>query len=315
VDQVVEAGDLVHIVPDGPHDLNLILNDTEAQRAAQQLDKLSPADRQRFEQLLANAKSPQERAYLMKTLAAGHNVDEVTSFDNLIHNHGDDPAWLQEHLTPIVNTSAQHADITYRGGSWTQGQYPTCVAASTIMARAMVDPSYTLRLTTGNKPDDPNSTGKDAFLQRLRDEQQRVYDHGRSGRDEDRNWLQKLVGYHDNTEGMYEKEGQKIANEDIGRYNGQNYEHQDVSGSAADRRNILPGVERAVDEGKPVPFQVEGGGEGHQMVIIGHRGDQMEVYNPWGDITWVSEDDFVNGHMNKVDKGVPPNVRGVLLPR
>jgi hypothetical protein len=46
--------------PGGPHDLNLILDETDAQRAAQQLDKLSPADRQRFDQLLANAKSPQD---------------------------------------------------------------------------------------------------------------------------------------------------------------------------------------------------------------------------------------------------------------
>jgi hypothetical protein len=142
-----------------------------------------------------------------------------------------------------------------------------------------------------------------------------VYDHGRSGRDDDRNFLQKLFGQHDNTDGMYPNEGQKIANEDIGRYNGQNYQQQDVSGSAAGRRNILPSVESAVDQGKPVPFQVHGGGEGHQMVVIGHQGDKLEIYNPWGDVTWVSEDDFVNGHMDKVDRGVPPNVGGVLMPQ
>ncbi|MGH3683818.1 MAG: hypothetical protein ACRDRU_00800 [Pseudonocardiaceae bacterium] len=27
-------------------------------------------------------------------VAAGHSVDEVSNFDNLIHNHGDDPGWL-----------------------------------------------------------------------------------------------------------------------------------------------------------------------------------------------------------------------------
>lgn len=302
-------------VPGGPHDLNLILNETDAQRAAQQLDRLSPADRERVDQLLGDAKSPQERAYLMRTLAAGHSVDDVSSFDNLIHDHGDDPMWLQEHLTPIVSTGAQHADITYRGASWTQGQYPTCVASSTIMARAMVDPVYTLQLTTGNKPDDPAATGPEAFKARLRTEQQSVYDHGRSGRDDDRNWLQKLVGYHDDTPGMYANEGQQIANEDIGEYNGQSYQHQDVSGSAADRSSVLPSVESAVDQGKPVPIQVEGDGKGHQMMVIGHQGDKLEIYNPWGDITWVSEDDFVNGHMDKVDPGVPPNVRGVLMPK
>lgn len=99
-------------VPGGSPGLGPILDDADAQRAAQQLDKLSPADRQRFEQLLNNGKSSQEQAYLMKPLAAGHSVDEITSFDNLIHNHGDDPAWLQEHLTPMTNGDDQHPDLT-----------------------------------------------------------------------------------------------------------------------------------------------------------------------------------------------------------
>lgn len=299
-------------VPGGPHDLNLILSESDAQRAAQRFDQLSPADRQRMDQLLAQAKSPQERAYLMKTLAAGHSLDEVANFDALIHNHGDDPVWLQQHLTPIVNTGAQHADINYQGGSWTQGQHPTCVAASTIMARAMVDPSYTLQLTTGNRPDDPNSTSKEAFLGRLRNEQQSVYDHGRSEGDfGDR--VRQFFG----ADGMFDDEGQKIANEDIGKYNGQDYQHRDISGSADDRRNILPSVEHAVDQGKPVPIQVTGDG-GHQMLIIGHQGHRLEIYNPWGTINWVDEDDFINGHMDKIDPSlgtVPPDVHGVLLPR
>lgn len=286
----------------GLHEANLILNATDAQRAAQQLDRLSPDDRQRFNELLATAKSPQERAYLMKTLAAGHSVDEVRNFDKLIHNHGDDPAWLQQHLTPIVNTGAQRAEVNYLGASWTQGLYPTCVASATIMARAMVDPAYTLQLTTDNKPDDPHSTSPDEFLKRLRHEQQSVYDHGR-------NWLQELL----RRDGMTDGQGEDLANENIGKYNGQHYQHQDVSGSAADRRNILPAIESSVDQGKPVPLQVEGN-DRHQMMIIGHEGDKLQIYNPWGDTVWVSEDDFVNGHMN-YREGVPPNVRGVDMPK
>ncbi len=295
--------------PSGPHDMNLILSESDAERAAQQLDKLSPADRQRFDDLLANAKSPQERAYLMKTLAAGHNVDDVAKFDGLIHNHGDDPAWLREHLTPITNTTAQHADVTYKGGSWTQGQYPTCVASSTIMARAMVDPSYALALTTGNHPDDPNSTSKDAFLDRLRHEQQSVYDHGREDRD---NWWDRLWG--NDGPGMTDDESEAVSNEDIGKYNGQHYDQQDIDGPG-ERRDVLPKVESAVDQGKPVPIQLDGSGDiGHQVLIIGHEGNMLQVYNPWGTVSWISEDDFVNGHMDKIDQGVPPNVRGVNLP-
>jgi hypothetical protein len=307
-------------VPGGPHDVNLILNETDAERATQRLDKLSPQDRQRFDDLLRNAKSPQERAYLLKTLAAGHSVDEISQFDGLIHNHGDDPVWLQEHLTPIVNrshdtsTSASSTGIDYKGGSWTQGSYPTCVASSTVMARAMVDPMYTLQLTTGGKPDDPKASSKDAFLDRLRHEQQAVYDDGRSGRDGDRSLWDKMWGNHDNTPGMYPNEGQKVENKDIGAYNGVDYQHHDL-GSADDRRGALHDVETSVDQGKPIPVQVRDSHGGHQMMIISHQGNMLEIYNPWGDTNWVSEDDFINGHMGKVDSGVPNTVTGVDLPK
>jgi hypothetical protein len=66
-----------------------------------------------------------------------------------------------------------------------------------------------------------------------------------------------------------------------------------------DRRAALTDVEHAVDVGKPVPVQVAGGGESRQMMLIGHQGDKLEVYNPWGEVAWISEDDFVNGHMDK----------------
>jgi hypothetical protein len=54
------------------------------------------------------------------------------------------------------------------------------------------------------------------------------------------------------------------------------------------------------------------------MLIIGHQGNRLEIYNPWGTTNWVDEDDFINGHMDKIDPDlgkVPPNVSGVLLPR
>ena len=68
--------------------------------------KLNSQDRQQFDALLAGAKSSQERAYLLKALAAGHSVSEVEAFDALIHAQGDDPAWLAQRLTPIQNSGA-----------------------------------------------------------------------------------------------------------------------------------------------------------------------------------------------------------------
>lgn len=288
---------------------NDILTNNEARRADQRLDRLSEDDRRRFNDLLSDAKSPQERAYLMKALAAGHDITKIEAFDALIHDHGNDPAWLRDRLTPVYNTTADmtagnRTPVTYQGREWTQGQHPTCVASSTVMARAMVDPVYALGITTGNHPGDPAFDNPDKFGERLRNEQVRVYEDGRS-------WVADLplVGY----DGMTSGQGEDIANDEIARYTGGEYDHHGLD-DAAERRAILPAVEKAVDEGRPVPIQVRDDDSGHQMMIIGHQGDMLQIYNPWGDTVWVSEDDFINGHMDKAGPKLP-DVKGVHLPK
>lgn len=44
-------------------------------------------------------------------------------------------------------------------------------------------------------------------------------------------------------------EGEQVANEEIGPHTGDRYEHRELA-SAAERREILPDIERAVDEGR-----------------------------------------------------------------
>lgn len=297
-------------VPGGPNDLNLILSKNEAERASSRLDKLSEDERRRFDGLLDNAKSPQEKAYLMKALAAGHPIDKIEKFDQLIHGHGDDPKWLRDHLTPIYNTTdkivdGRKTDVWGPGGSKWEQEGPTCVASSTVMARAMVDPLYALDLTTGGHPDDPSQNSRDAFLKRLHAEQRRVYDDNRPW-----NADAPIIGY----DGMTDDQGLEAANEEISPSTGHGYEHRELD-SADDRRGVLADVERAVDEGKPVPIQVQGDKDGHQMMIIGHEGNMLQIYNPWGETVWVSEDDFINGHMDKATDSRLPNVDGVHIPK
>ncbi|MCL6670912.1 hypothetical protein [Streptomyces panaciradicis] len=50
------------------------------------------------------------------------------------------------------------------------------------------------------------------------------------------------------------------------------------------------------------------------MMVIGQEGDMLEIYNPWGQTTWVSEDDFVNGHMDKASDSRMPDAYAVHLP-
>jgi hypothetical protein len=76
---------------------------------------------------------------------------------------------------------------------------------------------------------------------------------------------------------------------------------------------MLPSVEQAVDEGRSVPIQVQRAGGSHQMVIIGHRDHQLEIYDPSSGISWISEDDFINGNLGNVGTAAQ-HVYGVVMP-
>ena len=307
VDDVVlaEAGNVFGAGDNG------ILTPAEEDRAAAALSGLSDADRQAMMNLLATSASPDQRAYLLKALAAGYSVDDVTNFNAMIAAHGNDPAWLAQHLNPLAmdadgrNVSGNHLDATFDGTSWTQGQHPTCVASSTVAARAAVDPLYALQLTTGGHPDDPNFDNGNAFAQRLLNEQTSVYDGGRD-------WMDKLplVG----TDGMSDGQSTTIANQQIAAHTGASYSNVDLNDSDA-RYNTIPQIEKAVDDGYPVPISTRGGGEGHQMMIIGHTGNQLEIYNPWGYTYWVSEDSFSSGDIAGGTQGLPGTPVSVRLPQ
>ncbi|MFJ2865943.1 hypothetical protein [Kitasatospora sp. NPDC087314] len=283
-----------------------ILTAANATRAAQLMDQMSDADRARFDQLLAGTKSPQERAYLMKALAAGHGYDEIKAFDDQIHEHGDNPGWLAERISPVQLDAAspQTAGTGYRGVAWDQGQHSTCVAASTVTARALVDPLFAFQLTTGGHPGDPAYDNGQAAKDRWDKETNRVYD--------ERGW------WHEWSDGMYDFESKDIANDEIAKHTGAEYHNVDLD-SHDQRQDALAQIEQKVDEGKPVPVSVYGGPwydpHRHQMVIIGHRGDQLEVYNPWGYTVWVSESDFVNNHMQGASDDKHPEVESIRLPK
>lgn len=274
-----------------------ILSITDMDRASAAMNRLSPDERKELNTLLAQAKSSQERAYILKALAAGHSLDAVKEFDRLIHPHADDPAWLRDRLSPASGQSNDDWDsrVLFDGKEWTQGQHPTCVASSTVLARAMVDPLYALQLTTGGHPGDPKFDNGDAFAQRLRDEQQRVYEDARPW-----NADLPLIGY----DGVDNDGGEKIADSQISPYVGGDYDSHGLD-NADDRRDVLPDIYNAVDNGKPVPVTVQGEDGGHQMMIIGHDGNRLQIYNPWGHTIWITEDDFINNHMDKAASGLP----------
>ena len=303
-------------VPRASHD-QTILSVVDMSRASAALGRLSPADRESMEALLARSKSPQESAYLLKALAAGHSVAEVARFGQLIHKYGKSPLWLRDRLSPASTQSSGEpgvrSKVYYDGSPWSQEDSPTCVAVATMLARARVDPVYALQLTTGGRPGDPEYDNGDAFAQRLRDEQDRVYEDGRLF------FADWPVVAH---KGVLPHGSRRLADSEIGAHTGSPY--QTYYPLTADRRrDALTSIENSVDQGKPVAVGVGGNDpfRWHQMMIIGHEGDRLQIYNPKGFTVWVTEDDFVNGNMDIANPilGGPdrqrPDVRLVQLPR
>ncbi|MFD5100809.1 peptidoglycan-binding protein [Streptomyces albidochromogenes] len=304
----------------GPAEMNELLTANDLERSGKAMERMNAQDQAEFERMLAEAKTPQERAYLVKALAAGHDLNEVSEFREKIH--GKDPAWLQRHLTPVTTAGdsmnnegvdpakgSNHNTDThaFKGENWSQDGN-TCVPSTVVTGRAMVDPVYALELTGGpsGQEDDPA-----AFRERLGDEQLRVHEEGDGDNAYD-------FPFGSTPDGMDNDGKTTIANKEISPHTGSEYEFQETR-SADARRDVLPDIEKAVAEGKPVPIGVEGtnaDGErsGHSMMIVGQEGDMLQIYNPWGTTTWVSEDDFVNGRMGKASDKDLPDAYAVHLP-
>jgi hypothetical protein len=282
-----------------------ILTPAMDKRVRDTLNTMAGADLERMTALLAAAKSPEQRAYLLKALAAGYSVDEVTRFDAMIAAHGNDPAWLDQHLSPLTmdgQLTDGMAPNAFGGTGWAQGDHPTCVAASTVTARAEVDPLYALQLTTGGHPGDSSFDNSAAFAERLKDEQNRVYDGARR-------WY--VNGWQG---GMTDAQSDQIADQEIAPRTGVTYENVEMKNQES-RETVLRSAEHAVDDGYPVPVTTHEGGKGHQMMIIGHADGRVQIYNPWGYTYWVTESDFVAGKVDGIDAEIPSTPVSVRLPQ
>ncbi|MGW0737026.1 WXG100 family type VII secretion target [Streptomyces sp. NPDC002851] len=310
VDKVMLADTAVVKEDSAAREYNEILSANDLERSSDRLNNMSPADRAEFQRILDRAGTPERQAYLMKALAAGHDVESVREFSEKIE--GKNQAWLRRHLAPVVTDAPggspdySEKDNKFHRQEWAQGgdgSEGTCVASSTVHARAMVDPIYALELTGG--PSGQEESGE-AFRERLVDEQHRVHDEGDGGYD---GWFGTGP-----PSGMDNEGWSEVADKELNSTTGANYERQELS-TANDRRGVLPEIEEAVAEGRPVPIRVDGADSAHALVIVGQEGNMLQVHNPWGHTVWVSENDFVNGNMGVASHGHLPDATGVHLPK
>ncbi|MCU1646197.1 MAG: hypothetical protein JWN03_6472 [Nocardia sp.] len=312
-----------------------VLDSTAMTRGSLKLDAMSAADRAAFEKLLSGAQSPTEAEYLWKALAADYSAADITSFDKVIHPHGNDLAWLDKHLNPNIgdpNTTpgAAHSRIlSYDGVRWypagpgtsgayeyySQGGYGDCVAASVTVASLSRDPVRMLGVTTGLGPaavtggKDDSSAAVHARLQNL---YLQNYADG-----------QKADGakVFDTTKGIGGPGQSALDTKMLTPSTGSTYQLQPLNDAAA-RAAALPSVHAAAEIGKPVPIGVEGQVTTvdhsirshpefdtetayHQMVVVGASGDELEIYNPWGNTTWVTDQQFIDGQIGAATSDSP----------
>jgi peptidase C39-like protein len=304
-----------------------IVSQTVASAGQQRFDALPAAGQTAFESLLASSTSPQEAAYVWKALAAGNSLKTVEGFDKAIRPYGNNQQWLADHLTPdLTGQPGQMLNqgkgyfATYKGQQdgnqdiqgwdiYDQGNIGDCAAASTVVARATVDPVYMLGLTTGYKAGaasipQPVNDSPAAFHTRL----QQAY----------------TGALHKSQENP-----DALANQLLDPSSG-DYSYQFAT-NAAQRQALFSEIGATAESGQPVFIDVDtqqaiakaavtGDYGGHQVVAVGYNpaNNQLQIYNPWGFTQNVTEKQFVDGQLpiNATGKpsGALPVPYGVEMP-
>jgi hypothetical protein len=291
----------------GPYDAG-VLSPAQLARATQALGRLSPEDYARMQALLAAAGSDKERAYLLKALAAGHSIAEVTAFAGMIRGKPGD--WLDQHLVLVHPGSDQAFSYTDANGNTVaidQYDETTCGSTSILATRSMADPIFTLDLTTGGDPNDPTANSANAFEQRLSAEEQRIHDQSTAGK----------LGPFDYPQAIGTPPwGVADQLNQYGGATGTHYgSHWVDNTSDASAGSALSTVEASVDSGQPVPVLIGDSVPRHYVLVVGHHGSDLQIYEPTsGRTVTVSESDFRNGTPAFAQAVGYPNVQAVVTP-
>jgi hypothetical protein len=114
-----------------------------AARVPGAVSALADADYTALRGLLSNAGSDTERAFILKALASGHSMTEITTFAGTIHGMTD--AWLIQNLNVLQITSTSDTG----GGTGIIQQFGnSCGPTSVQVLRAEADPIYALSLNS-----------------------------------------------------------------------------------------------------------------------------------------------------------------------
>lgn len=247
-----------------------ILTVAQLRAAGRARARLRGAQRAAFTALFDRAGLDLERAWLCKALAAGHGLDELDRFAARIR--GRDAAWLDSHLS-LIDRGGTGGQVRL-GVDVRQYEDTTCGTTSLIVTHAEADPLYALSLTEGD------------FAARFKAERDRVHDETNLIWPEALGTSPKgMAGYLNARSAVLGTEYRWHLVDDTN--------HRAIS--AALREAVT-----AADRGHPVPMLVGGPVPRHYVLVIGHSGGDVLIYEPSGGATVrIAERDFLSGNLRE----------------
>jgi hypothetical protein len=272
-------------------------------RLAEIMAAMTPAERARLDAVLSQ-NSTLAQAYILKALAAGNPLSRVITFAGQIR--GQNNNWLIEHLS----LGGVPGELSYARVALIQSTQTECGSASIVAAQVLSDPIFAYGLTTG-----PGGTAltRAQFAAQVTAADHATHDFTNTVRP----WPQSL--------------GTSPWGVAAGMNGGAAGGAGNPAGPAGygvhwvddtDPRSSYPALQQAisaVDAGYPVPILLAPtlghlGNGMHYVLITGHSGNQLSIYDPEGGaITQVPESDFLNGDMQAYDSG-SPHVNAVIMP-
>ncbi|EFV12182.1 WXG100 family type VII secretion target [Segniliparus rugosus] len=132
-------------------------------RADQAIEKMSAEDQAKVKALLANARSDEERAWILAAAAAGHDVPTLTNYANRLKQMSTeeitqlDPREYSDAHPANVQINPDGGRTPYpevdargkRDGAFIQPDGTTCGSSSLVMAKMMNDPVFAMQIMTG----------------------------------------------------------------------------------------------------------------------------------------------------------------------
>lgn len=242
-----------------------ILTAADAAQAAKNLNGWDFAARMRFVDLMESCQTDDERAWLMKALGAGHNIDDIAKFDATIRAHVNDGIWMQNHLRPLNPNVA--GDAYFMGVSLTQFDGTTCGTMSLLVNHAMRDPLYALQLSYVDPPQSPADEQR-IVSDRLVNEQKRIHADTTGN---------PLLGEWPPQLGTHPGDAANWLSDNSG---GVQYDwHRAVLTSRATSDQVMSTVTAAA-AGNPSMLLIGNSYPDHYVMVVGETSGGAMVYNP-----------------------------------